>query len=86
MASLPITTLCLRPEHNLIQKQGNIRTRVAAHNMAATRGQQEIEYPLNVVGRADGMFEGMEAEANGVVASMLYPRQCLALWIFSTIP
>ena len=52
---LPITILCLYPQqHHCSSTMAS--SIIFARNMAASRAQREIKYPLHVVVRGDGMF------------------------------
>ena len=52
---LPTTILCLHPQHHY--RSSTMKSSyIAAHNMAVPRAQQECQYPLHVVVRADGKF------------------------------
>ncbi len=52
---LPITILCLYPQHH--NRSSTMESSIIfAHYMAASRAQQEIKYPSHAVVRADAMF------------------------------
>ena len=53
--SLPITILCFYLQHHHCSRTMESLI-IFAHNMATSRAQRKLEYPLHVVVRGDGMF------------------------------